>query len=96
MATFEVAYIKEQGQDIIIVVVSPAVGKLGLHEQHRVHDSLQAAATSAGLAGLVALVWDAGNGQMGFLAPTQWNSYFQGLSLQIVSAKINRKLTVSG
>jgi len=30
MATFDVAYIKEQGQDVIIVVVSPAVGNLSL------------------------------------------------------------------
>ncbi len=96
MATFDVAYIKEQGQDVIIVVVSPAVGNLSLPGQHKIHDSLQAAATSAGLAGTVALVWDPSSGQMGFLAPAEWNDYFQNLSLETVSAKVNRKLTVSG
>lgn len=50
-------------------------------------------ASQAGLAGTVALVWNAGAGRMGYLAPPQWQPFFRSLSLSRVAANINRSLT---
>lgn len=95
MTTFEVAHIHKQGQDIIIIVVSSAFGRYSAQEQNRICGLLQEAASSAGLAGTVAPVWDAGLGRMGFLAPRPWRSFFSGLTLADVAVNINKTLTVS-
>lgn len=94
MTTFEVAHLREQGQNMIIVVVSPRFGNSGASEQDRICRQLQIAASSAGLAGTVVPVWDSGGGRMGFLAPRPWHSYFRSLSLHTVAMNINRSLTV--
>ena len=95
MTTFEVAHLREQGQDIIIIVVSSAFGTFSPQEQNRICGLLQEAASSAGLAGTVVPVWDASFGRMGFLAPRPWQPFFRGLSLQDVARSINRTLTVN-
>jgi len=93
MPTYDVAHLREQGQDMIVVVVASSFGARTNTEQNRVRDQLQACARSAGLAGTVVPVWDAGAGRMGFLAPTPWQSFFRSLSLQHVALNINKKLT---
>lgn len=93
MERFKVAHIREQGQDLIIVLVSSSFGFKSKAEQNQLPDALQACATSAGLAGTVVPVWDADAGRMGFLAPNEWQSYFSGLNLAFVAANVNRELT---
>ena len=93
MARFQVAHLREQGQDIIIVVVDRSFGHKPKAEQNQVCAGIQACATSAGLAGTVVPVWDNGGGRMAFLAPRQWVPFFQSLTLAHVAANINRELT---
>lgn len=95
METFEVAHINEQGQDIIIVVVTSSFGTFGRTEQNRLKNLLQVAANSAGLKGTVVPVWDGGLGRLAFLAPAPWLPFFRSLSLQDVALSINRTLTVN-
>jgi hypothetical protein len=91
--TFDVAYVREQGQDMVIVPVKP---------QHRrspqdvtsLKLALQLGAQSAGLRGTVVPVWDQ-DGRMGFLAPRPWHPFFRGLTLQDVFAMINKRLTLT-
>jgi hypothetical protein len=92
MTTFEVAHLHEQGQDIIIVVVSSSFGHKSTLEQRQVADAIQSCASAANLRGTVVPVWDSG-GQMGFLAPQQWHPFFRSMSLADVAANINRSLT---
>jgi len=93
MERFKVAHIREQGQDIIIVLVANSFGFKGNTEQNQLRNALQVCASAAGLAGTVVPVWDAGGGRMGFLAPTQWQSCFSGMTLPFVASNINRELT---
>lgn len=95
METFEVAHVNEQGQDIIMVVVTSAFGSFGRIEQNRLTNLLQVAASSAGLKGTVVPVWDGGFGRLAFLAPMPWMSFFQSLTLEAVAGSINRTLTVN-
>lgn len=92
MAEFEVAHIREQGQDMIIVPLKSEFEYRSSAEQERFHAAIQACASDAGLAGFVVLVWDSG-GRTKFRAPAPWHPFLRGLSMDHVAASINRKLT---
>lgn len=93
MATYDVAHIKEQGIDLIIIVVDSSFGPKTPGEQQEITAALQECATAAGLAGTVVPVWDAGGGQMGFFAPPNWRTFFSSIGLAFVETNINRELT---
>lgn len=83
---YDVAHIREQGQDMIIVLVS--------HEPTEVQQSqLQRCATAAGLAGTVVPVWTDPFGHLHFRAPVLWHGFFESLSPEFINANINRTLT---
>jgi hypothetical protein len=91
MPRFKVAHLREQGIDLIIIPLDRAFGSKSQSDQQAVIDELQARAASAGLAGTVVPIWESG-GRMAFLAPPNWHSYFQSISLPFVAANLNREL----
>lgn len=93
MAQYKIAHIREQGQDMIIVPLDHNYGCKSNTEQNEIRSSLQAYAQSAGLAGRVVTVWDAGAGRMGFIAPAQWQSFFSSIGLNEVFSSCNKTLT---
>ena len=93
METFDVAHIRQQGVDLIIIPVKSTFGTQIPQEQQRICSYLQRAATSAGLAGTVVPVWDSGFGRMSFWAPRNWHPFFKSIDLNFVGMNINRKLT---
>jgi len=92
--TFEVAHLREQGQDMIIVPVNSSVGSKSQQQQNELKISLEMYAANAGLAGTVCLVWNSGN-RFGFLAPSQWHGFFRSIDMNFVAININKKLTCS-
>ena len=94
MSQYDVAHIRVQGQDMIIVPLSSSFGRKSAGEQQRIVGHLQAAAVQAGLKGTVVAVWDAGRGRMGFHAPRLWHSFLRTKGLAWVAANINRKLLI--
>ncbi len=96
MGTYDVAHIHEQEQDMVIVPMKSAFGRLPAHEQEEQIDLLQQCSISAGLRGTVVPVWDDGGGRMAFIAPRPWHGYFSSLNLGIVAAMINKRLTCHG
>jgi hypothetical protein len=93
MTSFDVAHIREQGVDLIIIVMDLSFGNKTLTEQQEIMRALQECATTAGIAGTVVPVWDDGGGQMGFIAPPNWHPFFSGINLNFVAMNVNRKLT---
>jgi len=93
MPDFEVAHFREQGQDMVVIPLNRSFGSKSSAEKNELRASLQACASAAGLRGTVVLVWDAGNGRMGFLAPDPWQPFFRSLSLAQVAQNLNRLLT---
>jgi len=94
MATFKIAHIKEQGQEMIIVPVNPTFGRKSRTEQQQTMDALSFAARSAGLAGTVVTIWSDGH-RMGFIAPRPWHPFFQSTGIySLVMANINRELII--
>lgn len=93
MPSYDVAHIREQGVDLIIVPLESSFARKSKSAQLETQSYLQACAESAGLAGTVVPVWQDSSGRMGFLAPDNWHSYLRRIDLGFVAANINRKLT---
>jgi hypothetical protein len=93
MPTYDIAHIREQGVDLIIVPLQASFRSKSRSAKNEIRSYLQECATSAGLAGTVVPVWEASGGRMGFLSPPKWHSFFKRINLAIVAANINRKLT---
>jgi hypothetical protein len=93
MPHFKVAHIKEQGIDLIIIPLDDDFGRKTQAEQHGIIRELQMRTSSAGLAGTVVPVWDAGGGRMAFIAPPNWHPFFQSISLAHVAANLNREIS---
>lgn len=93
MTTLEIAHVREQGIDMIIVPLDRSFHHKTSPQQNAARNEIQVRANSAGLRGSVALVWDAGGGRMGFLAPPNWVNFFRSISLGWVFANLNRELS---
>jgi len=77
---------------MIIVPLESSFGNKTSDDQHAIIAELQAHARGAGLAGIVVPVWESG-GRMYFIAPTQWVSFFQSLSMLNVMQNVNKELS---
>ncbi len=93
MKKIPVAHIQQQGVNLIIAPLESSFGYKTTTEQNQTAAFLQSCARTAGLAGTVVPVWDAGAGRMGFLAPSNWRAFFQSINLIFVRRNINRELT---
>jgi hypothetical protein len=93
MPTFDVAHIRQQGVDLIIIPLDSNFRFKTPHQQDEAVGQLQARATSAGLAGTVVPVWDSGGGRMAFRAPRPWHPFFRSLNLAVVATNINKSLS---
>ncbi|MCR4529871.1 hypothetical protein [Acinetobacter venetianus] len=92
MATYKIAHIHEQGQDIIIAPLESNFHHSSNEEQNQLIDYLQACATNAGLAGTVVPAWQFG-GRVHFIAPVPWHPFFKSLSWNDILVNINKELT---
>jgi len=93
MASFDVAHIREQGVDLIIVPLDRSFGHKSQSEQAEIAGDLQTCAMSAGLAGTVVPVWDDGFGRMMFFARDNISPFFRSIDLGFVAANINKSLS---
>lgn len=88
MQSFDVAHIREQGVDLIIVFVSDTVRWMSDEERNQILTALTLCAHSADLAGYVVLVWPGG-----FFCRKEFHAFFESAPYDILSANINKKLT---
>jgi hypothetical protein len=91
MPRFNVAHLREQGQDMIIVPLDSSFGFRSGSDQQSFTADLQVHANDAGLIGTVVPVWEQ-NGRMAFIAPRPWHPFFQSIGLRFVAANINREI----
>lgn len=92
MPKFQIAHVKEQGVDLIIVLVDSSFENKSASEQRKVVVELQLRARNAGLAGRVAPVWMHGDTIMS-LAPKAWHPFFQSITPEWVAVNVNRELS---
>ncbi len=92
MPRFDIAHIREQGVDIIIIPLDDSFRFKSQNDQQSTINELQIRASNAGLAGKVVPVWNNGGGHMAFIAPQNYHPFFKSINLQFVAANINREL----
>jgi hypothetical protein len=92
MPQYNVAHIKEQGQQIIIVLLDDSFGSKSTEDQNAFKNELQIRASSAGLAGIVVPVWERSN-RLYFIAPTPWHPFFKSMTMSFAQQNVNRTLS---
>lgn len=93
MSQFKIAHIREQGINLIIIPLESDFENKSNDAQQEIIDSLQLAASSAGLAGTVVPVWRTGR-QHSFIAPNRWHPFFRSLSWNQIISNLNKVLTI--
>jgi hypothetical protein len=92
MPSFNVAHIREQGVDLIIIPLEGSFGSKSSADQNGIVAELEMRAHSAGLAGTVVPVWRSG-GRLNFLAPPGYHPFFRSISGEFIDRNINRRLS---
>ena len=93
MPKFDIAHIKEQGVDVIVVFVDSSFGAQGHRAQEATIAEMQARAKAAGLAGNVVPVWKNENGTSGFVAPENQHPFFKSTSFESLVRNKNKELS---
>src|SRR5436309_13315034 len=94
MPTFQVAHLRHDGQDLIIVPVDRSFGKRSPGEQARIQEAFQRSAAAADVPGVVVPVWEDESGRMAFRASPPWHDFFKSIDLVYVVSELNRNLSL--
>ena len=94
MPVFQVAHIRRDGQDIIIVPVDRTFGKRSPSEQARIQEAFQRSAVSVEMPGVVVPVWEDAAGRMAFRAPPPWHEFLKSIDMVYVATALNRTLSL--
>lgn len=93
MATFKIAHLHEQGQDMIIVPLDSSFGSKSSSDQQEFIAAFEFAAHQAGLAGTVVAIWLSGR-NVKFIAPSPWHPFFRSPNIwRLVNGNLNKTLT---
>jgi hypothetical protein len=94
MPTFQVAHLRRDAQDVIIVPVDRSFGKRSPAEQARIQEAFQRSAAAADLPGVVVPVWEDTSGRMAFRAPPPWHEFLKSIDMVYVATALNRTLSL--
>jgi hypothetical protein len=94
MPTFQVAHLRHDGRDLIIVPVDRSFGKRSPTEQARIQEAFQRSAAAVDMAGVVVPVWEDSTGRMAFRAPPPWHEFLKTIDMVYVATALNRSLSL--
>ena len=94
MPTFQVAHLRRDGQDLIIVPVDRTFGSRSSSEQSRIQEAFQRSAAAADIPGVVVPVWEDAAGRMAFRAPPPLQEFFKSIDMVYVATALNRSLSL--
>jgi hypothetical protein len=89
---FKAVYLREQGQDMVIIPLESSFGNKSEADQRDIIEDLQRHSVESGLKGTVVPVWASG-GRMHFTAPQPWRPFFTSISLHRIWASINKGIS---
>jgi hypothetical protein len=92
MPSFNVAHLREQGQDMLLFPLDSGFGRKTSSDQRSILGELEVRAHHAGLAGRAAAVWESG-GRTYTLGPPNWAGFLRSLSMRAVLANVNREIS---
>jgi hypothetical protein len=95
MPSFEVAHLREQGQDMLLFALDGATFHHKTdNEQSGIVAELEARAHAAGLAGSAAAFWNYGSRGY-FRGPRLWHSYLSSINTTWVAMRANKTISWS-
>jgi len=94
MPTFQVAQLRHDGRDVIIVPVDRSFGKRSPAEQARIQEAFQRSAAAVDMPGVVVPVWEDSTGRMAFRAPPPWHDFLKSIDMIYVATALNRNLSL--
>jgi hypothetical protein len=94
MPTFQVAHLRHDGRDVIIVPVDRSFGKRPPAEQARIQEAFQRSAAAVDMPGVVVPVWEDSTGRMAFRAPPPWHDFLKSIDMIYVATALNRSLSL--
>jgi hypothetical protein len=94
MPTFQVAHLRHDGRELIIVPVDRSFGKRSPAEQARIQEAFQRSAAAVDMAGVVVPVWEDSTGRMAFRAPPPWHDFLKSIDMIYVATALNRSLSL--
>ncbi|MBB4272802.1 hypothetical protein [Rhizobium mongolense] len=93
MPKLDVAHIRKQGQDMVIVPLDDDFDQKTPGQQNAAVNQIQLAAGGADLAGQVVVVWEGSSGRMKFIAPKPWHPFFRSIDLRWVLHNVNKSIS---
>jgi len=94
MPKFQVAALRHDGRDVIIVPVDRSFGKRSPAEQSRIQEAFQRSAAAVDIPGVVVPVWEDSSGRMAFRAPPPWHDFLKSIDMVYVATALNRSLSL--
>jgi hypothetical protein len=94
MPSFQVAYLRHNGQDLIIVPVDRSFAKRSPTEQARIQEAFQRSALAADMPGAVVTVWEDSSGRMAYRAPPPFHEFLKTIDMVYVATALNRSLSL--
>lgn len=92
MPSFQVAHIREQGQNMLLFPLNSSFGSKMSDEQHSIIAQLEIRAHRAGLAGKAVAVWESG-GQTYTIGPKPWAGFLRSISMHFVLRNVNKEIS---
>lgn len=89
---YNVAHVKHQGSNMVIVVISPRFFRGSSADQKRWFTGIEQCVRSVNLAGQTLLVTN-DNGRYFFYGPNNWHNFMRTINMSWVNSRINKSLT---
>ena len=93
MADIDVAHLRIQGVDVVIAFLDSSFDRKTQSDQNEARMALQLRSRSAGLAGIVVLMWRDSFGRSKFIAPPNQHPFFRTADYGQLYRQINRRLS---
>lgn len=93
MPSVEIAHVRTQNVNIIVVPVSRSFPLGTPTSQDRTLNDIMAAARSAGLDGAVTLVWEDNQRRFNFRAPRNQHAFYRSIDMRWVERNLNARLS---
>lgn len=91
MPQFDVAHIREQGQDMLLFPLDDSFDHKPQFQQNALLAELQMRAHQAGLGGRAVAIWERG-GRTYTLGPQPWQGFLRSIDMRFVLRNVNQEI----
>jgi hypothetical protein len=93
MPTFNIANVKVQGADIVMIILDSSFERKSPRDQEEIIKEFQVRTTAAGFRGDVIPIWDGGKGTIHFRAPVNLHPFLSTITPYYVAENFKKQLS---